>query len=447
MMPEEMKCAIDALIEKEHPDHIPGLSLLIGKKGEILHSRGYGFSNLEDGKMCQSDSKYLIASVTKQFACMALMMLKEEGLIDYDESVIRYFRDFPEWFEGITVRHLMTHTSGIPDYYSEAFIKRFGTGENDGAEISEVIEMIRGYELEFEPGSNHRYSNSGYVMMHRIIEMISGMSFEDFIQDRIFTPLEMSDSLIPTGPKRIDKAAIGYKKTGKGQFEREIYNKTILGWADGNIMSTVEDLLKWSQALETEDLVKKETMNEAFESYILTDGRKANYGFGHFLFDGRGVNEIWHTGGIEGYRTNFKRFPDEGMELIMLTNISPSKDPFVDQLFEKVVNLVMKDYFKEFATVELEEKDQMKYQCRFVSDRLEGDLYFNDEGLLVFEPDNCENERMKEVFRYIGNDVFMSIDSSAITCSYSIQGSKASEIVLNRFGLWIYSKEVKASSI
>lgn len=319
----------------------PGMSLLVGKNGRILYENGFGLADLETGRHITPDTAFIIASVTKQFTAMAVMMLKQKGLLSYDEPISRFFPYFPPYKDKVTVRHLMTHTSGIREYFSEGFVLKI---PETFKKISRqaVIDAVRELgPLEFEPGTRFSYCNSGYVMLGAIIEMVSGMTFADFLKDNIFKPCGMTSTTAIISPQqKIEKLASGYRICDDGTYVKTPYDMAAIGWADGNISSTAEDLFKWHNMLYTNELISRDTLNEAFTPYILKDGNSTGYGFGWFIGRRKGIKEIWHTGGTIGYTSKFSRFVDGDIAVIMLTNQMGIKR---DEVFDRIVDVVLDD--------------------------------------------------------------------------------------------------------
>ncbi|WP_432664827.1 serine hydrolase [Wukongibacter baidiensis] len=336
---------IDEIIQKRVISDIPGTALLIGQSGKIIFQKGYGFADIENNIPVGVDTPFIIASITKQFITMAIMILKEKGLICYKESISRFFPDFPMYKDKVTIEHLMTHTSGIKDYFPTEGMEEFVNNKGNSLTQYDVLDIIKDLgDLEFEPGTRFAYSNSAYVMLGIIIEKISGMTFCEFLKKSIFEPLNMNLTVAPESYLEvIENLAVGYKKDTKNQFEREPYNNVTIGWADGNMVSTIGDLFKWHNALYTEKLVKKETLEEAYKPFILENGESTNYGFGFWLNDRRGVREVWHTGLTIGYTLRFSRFIEEDIVVIMLTNLSTAQ---IDDTFNSIVELVLEEKLK-----------------------------------------------------------------------------------------------------
>lgn len=352
---------IDNILKKYVPDLLPGTVVFIGRDGEEIYNKGHGMADIENNIPATNETAFMIASVTKQFTDMAIMILKERGCLKYDETIEKYFPDFPSYISKITIRHLMTHTSGIPDYFTEEFIER-SIKTNGKMTQKEVLEEIKGLtELEFESGTDFSYSNSGYVMLGYIIEIASGLTFDQFLSENIFRPLNMDRTIVGTSDEHIEGAAFGYMRNKDGAYEKAPYNLTVVGWADGNMITIAEDLFKWHKALYTEKLVKKETLEEAFTPYILEDGTSTNYGFGWFNYNRRGVKEIWHSGGTVGFTCRFSRFIDEDVAIIMLTNLDSSDANKTPSIFGEIVDVALGDRLIPVKTKNLSVEELKKF--------------------------------------------------------------------------------------
>lgn len=314
----EFEKEINGLIRDINED-TPGLSLLVGKKDGILYTESWGMADVENKIPVSCNTNFLIASISKQFTCMAIMMLKERGLLDYDEPISEFFPYFPEYKNVVTIRHLMTHTSGIKEYFTDEVFRLENLSKNLSQE--DVLEMINSFgDLEFRPGSMYSYCNSAYVMLGVIIEKLSETSLASFLAENIFKPVGMADTFVCTTPEQAPKnLAKGYK-TVDGKFIRKKLDMIAVSWADGNIISTVKDLFKWNRVLYTESLVKRKTIHEAFTPYLLTDGSTTDYGFGWHIDSFKGRKQVWHTGTTIGYIAKMSRLLDEEVVVIMLAN-------------------------------------------------------------------------------------------------------------------------------
>jgi len=319
--PAVLEAEIDTLVSEQVNEGTPGLAVLVAAGGKVLVRKGYGLANLETGTALEPDMRFLIASVTKQFTCTCIMLLAQEGLLYYDEPVGRFFPDFPSWGSRVTLRHLMTNTGGVPTYLTDEFWQE---AERRLLDQDEILRTIAAFdELEFEPGKAFRYSDSGYVMLGRVIELLSDMPLADFMADRIFTPLGMHNTSVGAPHAESDAMsyqAVGYTSTGSGSHEKAPYGAHVIGWADGGMISNADDLLRWDKALAAYTLLPPDVLAEAFVPANSVDADLSRYGFGWIRHDRRGVAELWHGGGTPGFQCRFSRFPRQGVTTILLSN-------------------------------------------------------------------------------------------------------------------------------
>ena len=307
---------IDKLMINYHAENLFNGSILVAEKGKVIYQNALGSADFDSGRELDLDTSFYIASVSKPFTAMAVMMLKEDGLLSYDDKLSKYFSVFPKYADRVTIAQLLRHTSGIPDYFTlEPY---------DDIKNSDVLAILASQEkLDFEPGDKFSYSNSGYALLSLIIEQVSGQKFHKFLTKRIFEPLKMTRTLVFDESKpQIDNRAVGYNRT-------EIKNDyRILTTGDGGIYSTVGDLHKWDRALYTEQLISKTTMDEAFFEKPLNDGTKAGfwdgsgYGFGWMI----NKNIVKHSGGLFGYRAYIERQMEREYTIIILTNKGDALD-------------------------------------------------------------------------------------------------------------------------
>ncbi|MFC1553659.1 serine hydrolase domain-containing protein [candidate division KSB1 bacterium] len=301
----------DSLCQVFFKDNRPGASVAVIQNGLFLHKEGYGLAHISPKQLIQPDTKFLLASVSKQFTAMAVMILEEAGKISYDDTIDKYFPHVPDRWKSITIEHLLTHTSGIPDRF-------YVIGYAEGYVNSQILDrLISNSWLDFTPGRRHKYSNSGYNVLSMIIEQVSGMPFREFMRINIFEPLEMYDTLVydETEPD-LGERAIAYWPLRRGYRPNDFLLYT--SGASG-IYSNIEDLYKWDQALYTEKLVSAETLERAFSPHARVSSRE-NYGYGWRLSNGDGVNAVYHTGTLGGIHNILFRVPDENFSVIILSN-------------------------------------------------------------------------------------------------------------------------------
>ena len=307
---------VDALFQEYDGANVPGASVLVVKEGRVIFKKAYGMANLEERIPSTTKTNYRLASVTKQFTAMSIMILAERKKLSYDSTLRDFFPGFPEYGKRITVRHLLNHTSGLIDY-EEVIPKETSTPLRD----KDVLQLLRQQESTyFAPGSAYRYSNSGYALLALIVEAASGSSFARFLEENIFRPLGMSDSVAyEQGISTVSNRAYGYRKRSGG-FERKDQSLTSSVLGDGGIYSSVEDLYKWDRALYTNRLVSFRTLRQAFTQGTLTEDEKIGYGFGWYLETYRGLRATWHYGSTVGFRTAIERFPERRLTVVVLVN-------------------------------------------------------------------------------------------------------------------------------
>lgn len=320
---------IDLLMTKLYERGQFNGSILVADSGKVIYKKGVGYSDLDKKIPFTSSTSCYIASLSKQFTGMAVMMLREKNKLSYEDPITKWFPDFGKYEKEITVRNLLNHTSGIPDY------PRLGI-ERAGLTNDEVLKaVLKTNALDFSPGTKFSYSNSGYVLLAIIVEKVSGLSYHDFLEKNIFKPLKMSSTFVfDTRYSNLKNVAHGYNRFG-GKFDYDL-----LTYGEGGIYSTVEDFYKWHLALLSEKLVKQATIKEGFAKATLTDKTTTNYGFGWGLGENEGSPTTSHAGRYGGFNTYIKRFPNEKHLIVFLTNndfrnMSAIGNPIVKILFDK----------------------------------------------------------------------------------------------------------------
>jgi CubicO group peptidase (beta-lactamase class C family) len=313
--------AIDALFKDFDQPGSPGASVGVIRNGKLIFARGYGLANLEPRTACATNTNFRLASVTKQFAAMAVLLLADRRKLSFDENLKAFFPEFPDYGQQITVHHLLTHTSGLIDY--EDIIPK-------GTEIPvldrDVLRLLmRQDNTYFPPGAKFRYSNSAYALLALIVETRSGCTFAQFLQRNIFRPLNMNHTLAyEQGLSVVPDRAYGYSPAGRSwkQTDQSL-TSSVLG--DGGIYSSVTDLFQWDQALYRSKLVGPKMLRQAFTPAVETDEAGTGYGYGWFIGRYRGLKEIWHSGNSLGFTTRISRIPERKFTVIILTNRNEAK--------------------------------------------------------------------------------------------------------------------------
>ncbi len=325
---------VDQLFSIYIGNDVPGAALVIIKNGQPVLKKTYGLAEVEKKIPVKSRTNFRLASFSKQFTAMCIMMLQEQHKLSYDQNLTAIFPDFPEYGKTITICHLLNHTSGLIDY--ESLIPDTATIQVlDKDVLQMMMELDSTY---FPPGTNYRYSNSGYAVLAMIVEKISGQTFAQFLSDNIFKPIDMRNTIAyEKGISEVNHRAYGYaNKDGKLVFKDQSLTSAVLG--DGGIYSSIDDLFQWDQALYTEKLVRFETLKQATTPSILQDSTKLDYGFGWRIDKYRGLNRMHHTGQSCGFATIIQRYPEQKFSIIILTN---RNEPMLTELANKLTDFYL----------------------------------------------------------------------------------------------------------
>jgi D-alanyl-D-alanine carboxypeptidase len=313
--------------------HIPGASLAIVRDGRATKAQGYGFANLELKAPAMKDTVYEIGSNTKQFTAAAIMMLVEEGKVGLEDPITKFFPEAPQGWRNITIRHLLTHTSGIQNHVAVPHwldVFRSNLAFETAPTRDELLKMFFKLPLEFHPGESWAYDNTGYYLLGIIVEKASGESYWQFLDERIFKPLGMTATRNTDPQPVVPNRASGYEWKNDHFENRPVLLPTI-AFSAGSLLSTAEDMAKWDAALYSEKLLKKSSFDQMWTATMTRDGTDApfNYGFGWFIDSYHGHRLVQHSGGTPGFSSVIYRFLDDKLTIIILTNHS---DRIIDQL-------------------------------------------------------------------------------------------------------------------
>jgi CubicO group peptidase (beta-lactamase class C family) len=303
--------------------NIPGLSLAVVRGGEILHAKGYGLSNVELSVAASPETIYQSGSVGKQFTATLAMMLVEEGKLSLDDRIGKHIAGAPDIWKDITLRHLLTHTSGLSNsLYQKIDMRRDYTED-------ELVQEIAALPLDFQPGEKWNYSNPGYVMLGILIHKVTGKFYGDLLREKIFEQLGMTTARIIDEADIIPHRAAGYRLVDGALKNQEWVAPMLNRTADGALYLTVLDMAKWDAALSTEKLLKKASLDLMWTPAKLNDGKTVPYGFGWMFADLRGHRIIQHGGGWQGFSTHIARYVDKKLTVIVLTNLAGAPAPSI----------------------------------------------------------------------------------------------------------------------
>ncbi|HXG97962.1 MAG TPA: serine hydrolase domain-containing protein [Gemmatimonadales bacterium] len=327
---------VDSLFTAYSGPLVPGASVVVIREGRVVVRRAYGMADLEHRGAATPETDYRLASVSKQFTAMAVMLLAKDGRLRYDQPVRDFLPELPAATGSVTVRHLLNHTSGLWDY--EDLIPESRTAQLDDRDVLALLGSKD--SLYFPAGSQYRYSNTGYVLLGLIVARVSGMSFPEFLRARIFLPLGMGATVAHVeGSDTIPRRAYGYSPRG-GAFVQTDQSVTSATLGDGGIYTNVDDMTRWDQARDggATELVDAATMELATTPPQLPAGATTQYGFGWFVDNYRGEKRWRHTGETSGFRNAIQRFPRRRLTVIVLTNRS-SGEP--DAIAERIADRLL----------------------------------------------------------------------------------------------------------
>ncbi|HFD2360951.1 TPA: serine hydrolase domain-containing protein, partial [Legionella pneumophila] len=287
-------------------------AILMAQHEQVVLDKGYGFANLEWQISNTPKTKFRIASLTKQFTAAAILLLEEQGKLKTSDFINKFMPDAPSTWNKVTLFHLLNHTSGIPNYTGFPDFAKFTTSTKTP---EQQIELFRHKPLNFQPGSNFEYNNSGYVLLGYLIEKISGQSYEDFIMTNIFNPLSMNDSGYDSHSKIIINRASGYMVSSNGICNADYLDMSI-PYSAGSLYSTTRDLLLWEQGLFGGTILSPESLNKMINPF------KNEYGLGVRIHSLEEHKSITHAGGTSGFNTKLIYSPDDKLTVIVLANLN-----------------------------------------------------------------------------------------------------------------------------
>ena len=295
---------------------VPGVSLAVVKDGKPLKVQGYGLADVEGKTPVTADTVFQLASVTKQFTAAAVMLLAEDGKLSLDDPVSRHVDELPEPWRPATVRQLLQHTSGIPSYTASPDYLRLSY---DDVKPADVFKLVGDKPLDFEPGSRHSYSNTGYYLLGLVIERAGGKPYGQFVAERIFAPLGMTSSRLNDLKAEVPGRALGYTlRNEKVQPARS--PSMTWPYSAGALASTAADMARWVAALQDGKPLSPASLQQSWSPAKLADGTTANYGLGWQVSQHRGKRCVSHGGGIPGFATMVLLFPDDRVGVVVLAN-------------------------------------------------------------------------------------------------------------------------------
>ncbi len=378
---ETLEAKVDRLFaEWDKPDS-PGAALAVTRDDEVIYKRGYGTANLEYDIPITTATIFDIASVSKQFAAFAIATLAHDGKLSLDDDIRTYLPDVPDFGNTITIRHLLHHTSGLRDWVQSLVIA--GVAMEDVISFKHILKMVRHQKtLNFEPGSEFLYSNTGYNLLAEIVETVTGDSFREWTDTHIFKPLAMTNSHFHDDHQMILKnRAYSYQAVKNGGFKHAVNNTTALG--SSSLCSTVEDLAKWILNFDNTQIGEHTVIEQMHQRGVLNNGEQIDYAFGLNIGEYRGLQTVGHSGSWRGFRSHLIRFPDQKFGVVILCNLD-TFNPL--HLTEKVADLYLADALAPVETSEPEKTAEPTEETKSETlapeqlTEFEGDYYTEELG-------------------------------------------------------------------
>jgi CubicO group peptidase (beta-lactamase class C family) len=299
---------------------IPGVALLVSRGGKIVQAEGFGLANVELQVPVKPETVFQSGSVGKQFTATAVMMLVEEGKVGLDDPLTKYFPDAPAGWKEVTVRELLSHTAGFGDYPAKFNFRKDWTE-------AELLKLVESIPLAYPPGTKWDYSNLGFLTLGILIHRVTGEFYGDFLQQRIFHPLDMQTTRIISEADIIPNRAAGYRLV-KGELKnQEWVAPKVNTTADGSLYFSILDLAKWDAALYTEKLLKRSSLDEMWTPVKLKNGQpnKAGYGFGWEIDERHGHHVVGHNGAWQGFKSAIARYVNDQLTVVVLANLAEAK--------------------------------------------------------------------------------------------------------------------------
>jgi CubicO group peptidase (beta-lactamase class C family) len=433
--------SIDALIAKHIVENGAGVAILAARDGKIIFEKGYGLADVENHVPVTPGTKFRIGSITKQFTAAAILRLQEAGKLRTTDLLSKYYPEFPRGNE-VTLRHLLTHTSGIHSYTE---VPGFMAGVTKPTTNVELIASIEKLPFDFDPGAKWSYSNSNFILLGEIVRKVSGLSYDEYLRRTFFEPLGMDSTGVYHNDAPPAGAAIGY------EYKNGSYTRAIdwdMSWAGGAgaIYSTVEDLYRWNEGIFGQKVLGKESLSEAFTPVVTPENKgdkgDEGYGYGWMIDRFRGARRISHSGGLHGFLSNILRLPDKNMTVVVLVNAMPQKSGLMpEELARATVTLCIGaelDPLPQPLAAPLSEEALAAIVGRYdLSGMI---LTITAEGGRAFE--QLGPQKKFEIFPKSDTDFFLKVVDAQVTFTKGSSG-KAVEAILHQNGMTLHAPRMQ----
>jgi D-alanyl-D-alanine carboxypeptidase len=311
--PPDLAGRLDQLLAQSYPASEPGVAVLVEKEGTVVLRKGYGMASLELGVPIRPEMVFRIGSITKQFTAMAILELVQQGKLSLDDDITRFLPGYPTHGQRITIENLLTHTSGIKNYTDLAEWRR---GDFHGLSVSQLIDRFKDQPVDFSPGEKWLYDKSGYILLGDIVEKITGQAYTGWLAEHVTGPLGMTHTVEAEEDPVVPGRVAGYEGP-PGHYRNALHTGH---FADGALLSSVDDLALWDRALTAGTLVRKDLLDRMFTPFHLKDGRSTNYGYGWAIRSYEGHRVVEHADIVNGFKTEILRMPEDHLLVVLLSN-------------------------------------------------------------------------------------------------------------------------------
>ncbi|MFM9995765.1 MAG: serine hydrolase domain-containing protein [Phycisphaerales bacterium] len=432
----ELELKVDAAVAKALAEPgAAGYSIAVARAGKVILAKGYGPADVELSVPVSADSIFRIGSVTKQFTAAAVMRLVEAGTISLDATVQTYVPDFPVKQWPVTVRHLLTHTSGIWSYTED---EKF-MGRDSSLELTptELIATFADKPLEFEPGTKFNYSNSAYYLLGAVVEKASGKPYAAYVQEELFGPLGLSHTRYENNAEIIPGRAQGYTLNKEGKLANDKAIGADVPGAAGSLLSTAGDLVRWEIALSGGTAVKPESYAQMTTSAVLADGKETRYGFGLAIRDWEGRRRISHGGGIFGFSSFLLTLPDDGLTVAVLSNSDAVNS---GRVADTVARLALGLAVFEPKDLALSPTDIARFSGEFAFESIPLEIrFFDRDGKMWAQATGQQENRLL----YQGDGEFRASFDATVKFVFAAGADRADSFVLHQGGGTISAKRKK----
>ena len=375
------------LISEELHQQSPGGTVLISIGDSIVYHKSYGNSDIELNTSMNNGNIYRIASLTKQFTAIAILKLNEENKISLKDEINKYIPDYPTNGKKITIKHLLSHTSGIKDYVPKVLSDK-NVMKQDKTTL-ELINLFKNEPLDFDPGTNYNYSSSGYVLLGYIIEKVSGMSYEEYMKNEIFKPFNLNSTFNDNSQEIVQNRVSGYKGNN-GNYKNADFISMTLPYSAGSLLSSAEDLFLWNKALNNYKIVSEEILKKAYSPFILKSGKRSLHGFGWEIGYVQNTKAVKHSGRINGFISYALYIPEKDIYVAILTNSEDVQN--ADLTATKLAAMAMKKPYDwseiKMSTAQLESYNGV-YKNEYGVEKI---VRLEDKSLLMFDRGRTKNK-------------------------------------------------------